>query len=59
MGNQWSFPKEPKPVPDRIKFFIPLSGGEINAFAYGQILIKVPVSRILKGYSKDYLGMND
>ena len=58
MGDQWSFPKESKIVPGRIKFFIPRSVDEVNAFAYGQILTKLPVSRLATGYSKDYLGMN-
>lgn len=48
MGDQWSFPKESKIVPGRIKFFIPRSVDEVNAFAYGQILTKLPVSRLAK-----------
>lgn len=51
--------KRAKLVPGRTRFFMPLSGGEINAFAYDQILIKFPVSGIFKVYGKDYLGMND
>lgn len=47
-------PKRAKPVRGRTWFFMPLSGGELDIFAYNQILIKSPVSRISRGYGKNY-----